>query len=402
MDVLKVHSQRSVEEFENKSVVSSYHSAITHDRDANYQRQSRSYRDLMKTQYDKTNQLKALIEMGDLEDNEYEDLGLKGMKLHRLIQDRRQVYHDMALADAHGLKNPFPVGPGGPAQFEREQRYEASTASIATMQPIDLYQNYVYKDQRRLTSRLQHSIRTKVRSDLSTQPKAQFAPLREDSNGHVTGNIIYVPTNTGHQRRTYFNDHIDYREISALEKTAMAAIDRMKNQHSGKEDMGELGQQEAHSSQPDARRITLDPSRINPSVFSSTRRDRASVFSTGLGSAFKNTQEGNASNARHQTPQAGHLQVGRTAMQGIKPPGGPPPGGSASNAEHQIPTGGSPPGGSEASSKKRCFSRRRARNQDPVGQDNMLAGVLQQIAGQMDSIFHNQSYSGMGNKVKEA
>jgi hypothetical protein len=32
----------------------------------------------------------------------------------------------------------------------------------------------------------------------------------------------------------------------------------------------------------------------------------------------------------------------------------------------------------------------------------MLAGVLQQIAGQMANISHNQSYSGMGNKVKEA
>jgi hypothetical protein len=32
----------------------------------------------------------------------------------------------------------------------------------------------------------------------------------------------------------------------------------------------------------------------------------------------------------------------------------------------------------------------------------MLAGVLQQIAGQMAKLSHNQSYSGMGNKVKEA
>jgi hypothetical protein len=30
--------------------------------------------------------------------------GTKGIKLHRLIQDRRQVCHDTALADAHGLK----------------------------------------------------------------------------------------------------------------------------------------------------------------------------------------------------------------------------------------------------------------------------------------------------------
>jgi hypothetical protein len=40
------------------------------------------------------------------------------------------------------------------------------------------------------------------------------------------------------KRRTNFNDHIDYREISVLKKTAMAAIDRMKNQHSGNDYMG--------------------------------------------------------------------------------------------------------------------------------------------------------------------
>jgi hypothetical protein len=94
------------------------------------------------------------------------------MILHRIIQDRRQVYDDTALADAHGLNNPFRVGPGGPARFEREQRYAASNASIATMQPIDLYQAIVDKDQRRLTSRLKHSIKTKVRNYLSTRPKA--------------------------------------------------------------------------------------------------------------------------------------------------------------------------------------------------------------------------------------
>jgi hypothetical protein len=61
------------ENFTNKLVVSSYHSAIMHDRDANYHRQNKSYRDLVKTQYNKTNQLEALIEMGDLEDDEYEE-----------------------------------------------------------------------------------------------------------------------------------------------------------------------------------------------------------------------------------------------------------------------------------------------------------------------------------------
>jgi hypothetical protein len=36
----------------------------------------------MKAQNDKTNKLEALIEMGDLEDTEYTDLGLKGIELH--------------------------------------------------------------------------------------------------------------------------------------------------------------------------------------------------------------------------------------------------------------------------------------------------------------------------------
>jgi hypothetical protein len=165
--------------------------------------------------------------MGDLEDKEYEDLETKSMKLHRLIQDRRQVYHDTALNDAHGLKNPFPVGPGGPARSEKELRYQASNASIDTMHPLDLFHAVVDKDQRRLTSRLKSSIKTKVRNDLSTGPKAQSVLLKENSNGHVTRNI-YVQTNTGHQRRTNFNDHVDVREISILDKTAMAAIDRMK------------------------------------------------------------------------------------------------------------------------------------------------------------------------------
>jgi hypothetical protein len=70
LNVLKAHSKRSVEKFANKLVVLSYHSTITHERDANYHRQNRSYRDLEKTQYNKTNQLEALIEMGDLEDKE--------------------------------------------------------------------------------------------------------------------------------------------------------------------------------------------------------------------------------------------------------------------------------------------------------------------------------------------
>jgi hypothetical protein len=262
--------------------VSLYHSALTTARDANYHRQNRSYRDLVKTQYDKTNQLKALIEMGDLEDDEYEDLGNKGMKLHRLIQDCRQVYHDTALADAHGLRNPFPVAPRGPPRFNKEQRYQDSDASIQTLQPLDLYHAVVDKDQRRLTSRLKSSIKTKVRNDLSTWPKTQSALLKDNSNGHVTGNNGH-PTNNGHQRRSNFNDQVDVREISVLDKTAMAGIDRMRNQHLDNNDLGGLGQPGAHSSQPDARRTTHDPGIFDPSVFSSTRQDQASGFGTGIG-----------------------------------------------------------------------------------------------------------------------
>jgi hypothetical protein len=155
----------------------------------------------MKAQNDKANKLKALIEMGDLDNNEYTDLGLKGIELHRYMQDRRQVYHDAALTKAHG---PTHVRPGGPARFEREVRYAASTASIEPMQPIELYKAHVDRDQRRLSSRLQRSIQKQVRSNESTWPKSQYAPLKDNYNGHVTENNIYVPENTGHQKKNSF------------------------------------------------------------------------------------------------------------------------------------------------------------------------------------------------------
>jgi hypothetical protein len=87
----------------------------------------------MKAQNEKTNKLQALIEMGDLEDTEYTNLGLKGIVLHRYMQDRRHMYCDADLTKANG---PFHVRPGGPARFEKEVRYAASTASIEPMQPI--------------------------------------------------------------------------------------------------------------------------------------------------------------------------------------------------------------------------------------------------------------------------
>jgi hypothetical protein len=184
----------------------------------------------------------------------------------------------------------------------------------------------------------------------------------------------------------------------------MAAIDRLKNQHSGTDNignLGNLGQQQAHSSQPEACRITLDPTNINPSVFSFRRGDSTSGFGTGFGSAFKTGQTDNDASARHRTPPGGIPQGGSASNAGRRSsPGGPPPGGSAGNAGHQNPRDGSPPGGSDVSSITRGFSR--TRNQDQTGQDNLLAGVLKQIAGQMVNMTHIQSYSGRGHEVKEA
>jgi hypothetical protein len=87
--------------------------------------------------------------------------------------------------------------------------------------------------------------------------------------------------------------------------------------------LGNLGQKQAHSSQPEARRNTLYPSNINPSLFSYTRRDRTLGFGTGFRSAFKTGQTDYNASARHRTP-----------------PGGRPPGGSASHTERQTSPGG--------------------------------------------------------------
>jgi hypothetical protein len=86
-----------------------------------------------------------------------------------------------------------------------------------------------------LSSRLQHSIQKQVRNNESTRTKAQYAPLRSNSNGHVTENNIYitenniyVPENTGHQKKTHFDDQLEIREITELERTQMDVIDRLK------------------------------------------------------------------------------------------------------------------------------------------------------------------------------
>jgi hypothetical protein len=144
------------------SIVSSYHSTITEARDPSYFKKTNAFRDLMKAQNDKANKLEAIIEIGDLTNDEYTDLGFKGIKFHRFMQDRRQKYHDAALTKANG---PTHVRPGDPATFEKEVRYAASTTSIETMQPIELYKGHVDRDQRRLSSRLQRSIQKQVRSN---------------------------------------------------------------------------------------------------------------------------------------------------------------------------------------------------------------------------------------------
>jgi hypothetical protein len=199
----------------------------------------------------------------------------------------------------------------------------------------------------------------------------------------------------------------------------MDAIDRLKDQHSGDDNiLGNLGQKEAHSSQPEARRNTLDPSNINHNVLSSTRRDINLGFGAGFGSAFKTGQTNYDDSARHRTPPGGkppggsesHTErrnpPGRTPLGGSgsharrqTSPGGPPPGGPASNAGQQNSRDGSPPGGSEVSSRVRGS---RTRNQDITSQDNMLAGVLKHLTGQMANMTQKQSYLGEGHSVKEA
>jgi hypothetical protein len=65
--------------------------------------------------------------------------------------------------------------------------------------------------------------------------------LKDNSNGHVTENSIYVPENTGLQRKTSFDDQLEFQEITEVEKMQMEAIFRLKHQHSGKDNMGNLG-----------------------------------------------------------------------------------------------------------------------------------------------------------------
>jgi hypothetical protein len=192
------------------------------------------------------------------------------------------------------------------------------------------------------------------------------APFKANSKGYVTGNSVYVQ-NKGTQRHTHFDDHLDGHEITEAEKTQMEAIDRLKNQNS--DGTGNLGRKEPHSSQPDARRNTLESSdNIHPSMFSSTARDRHSGIRNGFGSAIKTRKRNDAENRTPpgRTPPGGAgSHAGRQTS-----PGGPPPSGSASNAGQLNSDDESPISGSESSRRARGS---RTRNQDKPSQDNLLA-----------------------------
>jgi hypothetical protein len=159
----------------------------------------------MKAQNDKANKIEALIEIGDLTQDNIADLGRKGIVLHQYNQDHRHAFHDKALSKAHG---PNEVRPGVPTRFEKETRYAASTTTIEPMRPIELYKTQVDRDQQRLNNRIQRSIQEQeqIRSKKSTWPKAHYAPFKDNSNGHITGNSVYIRENTGHQRQTRFDD----------------------------------------------------------------------------------------------------------------------------------------------------------------------------------------------------
>jgi hypothetical protein len=102
MDVLKAHNLCTKYKLANMSVVSSYHSTITEEvRDQSYYKKTNVFRDLMNAQKDKANKLEPLIEIGDLSEDNFADLGLKGIAVHQFNQERGQFFHNIALAKAY-------------------------------------------------------------------------------------------------------------------------------------------------------------------------------------------------------------------------------------------------------------------------------------------------------------
>jgi hypothetical protein len=315
LDVLRVNNLRTKDNLANMSLLSSYLSTKTGEvKDQSYYFKNNAFRDLIKAQNDKANKIEALIEIADLSDFFFKIWVVK-VALHQYNQDRRQAFHDRALSKAYGSKG---FRPGGPKRLEKEKRYAASTTTIETMLPIELYTTHVNRDQRRLSNRLQRSIQIQeqeqLRSRMSTRPKAHSAPFKDNSKGHVTGNSVYVQ-NPGTQRQSRFDNHLNVHEITEAERMQMEAINRLKNLNS--DGTGNLGQKEPHSSNPDSWRNTLYSSIINPNVFSSTARDRHWGIGAGFGSVIKTRKTNYEESARHRNP-----------------PGGKPPGGSGNDTEN--------------------------------------------------------------------
>jgi hypothetical protein len=126
---------------------------------------------------------------------------------------------------------------------------------------------------------------------------------------------------------TGFDDNVEVNEITAADESAMAGIDRLADQHTGKTDrLRGLGQLGAHSSQPGSRKtapLIRDPSLFdpsgahhltqlppaNPSVAPTAASSRASRYGAidGQSSAFVDLQAGNRV---HRPPPPTHTHVG--------------------------------------------------------------------------------------------
>jgi hypothetical protein len=82
LDVLKAHSLCTKDNIANMSVVSSYLTTNTGEvKDQSYYFKSNAFRDLIKAQNNKANKIEALIEIGDLSEEKFHNLGLKGVAL---------------------------------------------------------------------------------------------------------------------------------------------------------------------------------------------------------------------------------------------------------------------------------------------------------------------------------
>jgi biotin synthase-like enzyme len=92
LDVLKAHSLvRKI--LANMSVVSSYLSTKAGEvKDQSYYFNNNAFRDLIKAQNNKANKIEALIEIGDLRDENFQDLGLKGLHYINTIKTKDKLF----------------------------------------------------------------------------------------------------------------------------------------------------------------------------------------------------------------------------------------------------------------------------------------------------------------------